>query len=164
MNTPQIEFCRELQNFQQQVRIRTRELWFIPAHLTPFVYFPMLKLTTVDNTNMKVCVSHSVSSSSLQPHGLQPARLLHPWNSPGNKPGVDSHSLLQRIFLTQELNPGLLHCRHILYHLSHQGYITQILGLSSFQEYVELFSKKTRVTYLKFSNIFNNFFPILTFG
>ena len=32
-----------------------------------------------------------------------------------------SHLLLQGIFLTQGLNPGLLHCRHILYYLSHQG-------------------------------------------
>ena len=32
---------------------------------------------------------------------------------------VDSHSLLQGIFLTQESKPGLLHCRQILYHLSH---------------------------------------------
>ena len=30
-------------------------------------------------------------------------------------------SLLQRIFLTQELNTGLLHGRQILYHLSYQG-------------------------------------------
>ena len=34
-----------------------------------------------------------------------------PWNSPGKNIGVGSHSLLQGIFLTQELNPGLLHCR-----------------------------------------------------
>ena len=43
--------------------------------------------------------------------------------SPG-KPtntGVDSFSLLQLIFLTQVSNPGLLHCRQILYHLSHLG-------------------------------------------
>ena len=31
------------------------------------------------------------------------------------------HFLLQGIFPTQELNPGLLHCRQILYHLSYQG-------------------------------------------
>ena len=31
------------------------------------------------------------------------------------------HSLLQEIFLTQGLNPGLPHCRQTLYHLSHQG-------------------------------------------
>ena len=34
---------------------------------------------------------------------------------------VGFHSLLQGIFLTQESNPGLLHCRQILYHLRHQG-------------------------------------------
>ena len=35
--------------------------------------------------------------------------------------GMGSLSLLQWIFLTQELNQSLLHCRWILYHLSHQG-------------------------------------------
>ena len=35
--------------------------------------------------------------------------------------GVGSYSLLQGIFLTQGSNPGLLHYRHILYQLSHQG-------------------------------------------
>ena len=39
----------------------------------------------------------------------------------GKNTGVGCHFLLQGIFLTQELNPGLLHCRQILYHLSHQG-------------------------------------------
>ena len=35
--------------------------------------------------------------------------------------GIGSLSLLQQIFLAQELNLGLLHCRWILYQLSHQG-------------------------------------------
>ena len=35
--------------------------------------------------------------------------------------GLGSHSLLQQILQTQGLNPGLLHCRRILYQLSHQG-------------------------------------------
>ena len=52
---------------------------------------------------------------------LQPARFLCPWNSPGKNTGVSSHSLLQGIFLTQGSNQGFLHCRRILYHLSHQG-------------------------------------------
>ena len=34
---------------------------------------------------------------------------------------MDSHSLLQGLFLTQGYSPCLLHCRQILYHLSHQG-------------------------------------------
>ena len=51
----------------------------------------------------------------------QPTRFLCPWNSAGKSTGVSSHSLLQGIFLTQGLNPELLHHRQILYHLGHQG-------------------------------------------
>ena len=40
-----------------------------------------------------------------------------PWDSPGKNTGMDCHSLLQGIFPTQGLNPGLLHCRNMLYHL-----------------------------------------------
>ena len=43
--------------------------------------------------------------------------LLCPWDSPGKNTGLGCHSLLQGIFMTQGLNPCLLHCRHILYHL-----------------------------------------------
>ena len=43
------------------------------------------------------------------------------WNSPGRNTGVGSLSLLQGIFPTQGSNPGLLHCRWILYQLSHKG-------------------------------------------
>ena len=59
-------------------------------------------------TNGALCVSHLVASDSLQPCGLQYARLLCPWNSPGKDTGVGCHSLLQRIFSTLGLNPGLL--------------------------------------------------------
>ena len=41
-------------------------------------------------------------------------RLLCPWDSPGKNTGVCCHFLLQGIFLTQGLNPGLLHCRQII--------------------------------------------------
>ena len=51
--------------------------------------------------NVCVCVSHPVVSNSLRPHGLQPARLLCPWNSPGKNTGVDYHPLLQSNFPTQ---------------------------------------------------------------
>ena len=54
-------------------------------------------------------------------HGIQPPRLLCPWNSPGQNTGVGNLSLLQRIFPTQKSNWGLLHCRLILYELSYQG-------------------------------------------
>ena len=43
-----------------------------------------------------------------------------PWKKYMNT-GVDCHFLLQVVFPTQGLNPGLLHCRWSLYKLSHQG-------------------------------------------
>ena len=47
--------------------------------------------------------------------------LLCPWDFPGRNTGVGCHFLLPGIFPTQGLNPCLLHCRQILYHLRHQG-------------------------------------------
>ena len=49
---------------------------------------------------------------SLRPYGLQTARLLCPWDSPGNNTGVGCHALLQGIFPTQGSNPCLLHLLH----------------------------------------------------
>ena len=64
---------------------------------------------------MKWSESCSVVSDSLRPHGL-----CSPWNSPGQNTGVGSLALLQGLFPTQELNPGLPHCRRILYQRSHR--------------------------------------------
>ena len=47
-------------------------------------------------------------------------RLLCPWDFPGKNTGVGCHCLLQGIFPTQGSNLCLLHCRQIVYHLSHQ--------------------------------------------
>ena len=44
-----------------------------------------------------------------------------PWNSPGQNTAVGSLSLLQGILPIQGSNPGLPHCRQILYQLSHKG-------------------------------------------
>ena len=49
------------------------------------------------------------------------------WDFPGKNTGVRCHFLLQGIFLTQGSNPGLLHCRQILYQLSHQGSLCNYL-------------------------------------
>ena len=67
----------------------------------------------------KTSISSSVMSDSATPWIV--ARLLCPCDSPGNNSGVGCHSILQGIFPTQESNPGLLHCRQILYCLSPQG-------------------------------------------
>ena len=63
-----------------------------------------------------MCESCSVVSESLRPHGLYSA-----WNSPGQNTGVGSLSLLRGIFPTQGSNPGLPHCRQILYLPSLKG-------------------------------------------
>ena len=43
------------------------------------------------------------------------------WNSPGQNTGVGSLFLLHGVFPTPGSNPGLPHCRWILYHLNHLG-------------------------------------------
>ena len=59
-----------------------------------------------------VCYIASVISNSLRPHGLQPTRLLCPWDCPGKNTGVGCHALLQGIFQTQGSNPCVLHLLH----------------------------------------------------
>ena len=67
-----------------------------------------------------MCVlSHLVLFNPLRPFGLQPARLLCPWDSPGKDAGVGCQGLLQGIFPTQGSNPRLyVSCtdRQVLYH------------------------------------------------
>ena len=59
-------------------------------------------------------------------------------DSPGKNTGVDCHALLQGIFPTQGLNPGLLHCRWIPYHLSHNGstYTNNVYVIQMMNTYV----------------------------
>ena len=49
---------------------------------------------------------------SMRPHGLYPIRFLCSWNYLGKNTRVGCHFLLQGIFLTQGLNPSLLHLLH----------------------------------------------------
>ena len=68
--------------------------------------------------------SCSVVADSLRPHGL-----YSPWNSACQNTGEGSLSLLQGIFPIQESNPGLLHCKQMLYQLSYEG--TRLLEFKS---------------------------------
>ena len=65
---------------------------------------------------MYISEGRSVMSYSLWPHGL-----YSPWTSPVQNTAVGGLSLLQGLFPSQELNPGLPHCRWILHQLSHRG-------------------------------------------
>ena len=92
------------------------------GHGTTFYYSSLENPTDRAPWWATVCMGAcSVVSSSLRPHGLWPTRLLSPWVSPGKNTGVGCHFLLQRIFPTQGSNPGLLHCKQIVYHLRPWG-------------------------------------------
>ena len=84
-------------------------LWFMSKSVLPLFSSRSFILSGLSE-------SCSVVSDSLQYHGLYSS-----WNSPGQNTGVGNRSLLQGIFPTQGSNPGLPHCRQILYKLSYQG-------------------------------------------
>ena len=67
--------------------------------------------------------------NSLRPRGLQPIKLFCPWDFPGKDTGVGCHFLVQRIFLTQGSNQGLLHCCQILYRLSYEKSSESLRGM-----------------------------------
>ena len=82
---------------------------------------------------------------------------LWQWNSPGQNTRVGSPSLLQRIFPTQESNPGLPHCRQILYQLSHQGgpyLMKMIMLIKILKKLLWKLSQVMKVEGLAFKNIF----------
>ena len=72
--------------------------------------------------------SRSVLTGCLWPYGL-----YSPWHPPGQNTGVGSLSLLQGIFPIQGSNPGVLHCKRILYHLNHQGILCSFCKSLSWQ-------------------------------
>ena len=102
--------------------LKTHTRIFLPANLLSiysFIHSLMYQIFTKHlrgaSTSLGTKVKVAQSCPILQPHGL-----LHPWDSPGQNMGVRSLFLLQGIFSTQRLNPGLRHCRQILYQLSHK--------------------------------------------
>ena len=68
-----------------------------------------------------LCLVAQLCPPLCDPMDCSPPRSFVHGDSPGKNTGVGCHALLQRIFPTQGLNPGLLHCRRILYQLSYQG-------------------------------------------
>ena len=124
---------------ESALRIRWPKYWSFSFNISPsnehpgLISFKMdwLDLLAVQGT-FKSLLKHHSSKASVLWHSASfivqlsvtpwtvAAWLLRAWNSPGKNTGVGSHSFLQGIFLTQEWNLNLLHCRRILYHLSHQ--------------------------------------------
>ena len=113
--------------------------FFHPLGVSPFLpsYFPSFLpsfLFAGDNNmslpnpqnypvvqQFRLLLSRSVMSNSLQPMDcILPDSSVH-GDSPGKNTGVGCHRFLQGVFPTQVSNPGLPHCRQILYCLSHPG-------------------------------------------
>ena len=69
-------------------------------------------------TGVCMCLVAQSCPSLCDPMDYSPPDSSVHGDSSGKNTGVGCHALLQGIFPTQELNPGLLHCRRILYHLS----------------------------------------------
>ena len=88
---------------------------FLSPLINSHSVFLKFVLHTLRNILIFLCMhalKRKKSCPTLRPHGLQPARLLCPWDSPGKNTGVGCHALLQRIFLTQGSNPRLLCLLH----------------------------------------------------
>ena len=89
-------------HFGQTTKVRSETIASSPGWI-PFLSMPVVMDSVVC---VCVCVSQSVVSDVLQPRGLEPARLLCPWNSPGKNPGVGCHYLLQGNCPDPRIEPG----------------------------------------------------------
>ena len=98
-----------------------KSLWLIYFITRSFLLNPLQKF---DPTPISILWQPAVCSLNLRKLLSHVQLLVTPWTIQSmefSRPGVSSYSLLQGIFPTQGLNPGLPHCRWILYQLSHQG-------------------------------------------
>ena len=87
------------------------EFLFLCLNTTEYLSIPCALLCLVSQLCLTIC-----NPMYCSPPGSSVCE-----DSPGKNTGVGCHALLQGIFPTQGLNPGLPHCRQILYHLSYQG-------------------------------------------
>ena len=105
--SPQVFFCN---NFVHNLQNEEATKVSFSGWMDKWLVYPGNRIMCV-----QMCSATSVMAHFLRPYGLYPARFLSPWGSLGKSTGVGCHALLQGIFPTQELNPGLLHYRWILY-------------------------------------------------
>ena len=96
-------------NRGQHLKGNCPKLWFQNTNILRDIYCAVLFLITQLCPNF--CNPREGNPPGSSVHG----------DSPGKNTGVGFHALLQRIFPTLGLNPGLPHFRQILYRLNHQG-------------------------------------------
>ena len=91
------------------VRIRWPKYWSFSFNISP------------SNECCVLCLVAQSCQTPCNPMDCSPPGSSIHGDSPGKNTGMGCHALLQGIFPTQGLNPGLPHYKQILYHLSHQG-------------------------------------------
>ena len=99
--------------------LRVKRSWQVTVHRVTKSWTRLKQLSM--HTYIYIYMWSEVKRKLLSHVSLSPRGLYTPWNSPAKNIGVDSLSLIQEIFPTQGLNPGLPHCWQILYQLSHKG-------------------------------------------
>ena len=102
----------------------------------PGIVRPMQARMLVTDWHMLPCVPCLVTQLCLtlcDPMDCSPPGSSVHGDSPGKNTGVGCHAVLQGIFPTRGLNPSLLHCKWILYYLSHQGSPRIVSSLSFLQ-------------------------------
>ena len=76
---------------------------------------PLMMLCKIRQQALKsVLYVHMTNQSFKEQDACMFSHFIRPWDSPSKSTGVGCHALLQGIFLTQGLNPHLLHCRQIV--------------------------------------------------
>ena len=96
-----------------------------------------------------ICLVAQSRPTLYDPMNCSPSDSSVHGDSPGKNSGVRCHPLFQGIFTTQGLNPGLLHCRWILYCLSQQRLLISLLKhqvVQSLPKVTQLASSITRIT------------------
>ena len=108
-------YIGHLSNFPWKCGSILRNIWSVNpfcrcGNYSPerLLYFPV---NEVAQSCLTLCDPMDCSLPGSSVHGI----------FPGKNTGVGCHYLLQEIFPTKGLNPGLLHCRQTLYRLNHQG-------------------------------------------
>ena len=99
-------------------------LTFLP--LTVIFDWDKILNLSIKNVKKESCKCESLSCPVICDPWTVAHQVLCPENFPGKNIGVGSHSFLEGIFLTQGSNPGLPHCRQILYHMNHQRTLTLV--------------------------------------
>ena len=87
----------------------------------------------------------------------------NPWNSPGKNTEVGCHLLLQGLFPTQGLSPGLLHCLQILYCLSHPGSLKVFVGRKATTNLDRVFKSRDMTLLTKICRVKAMIFPVVMY-